>query len=219
MEHTAIDEFAALQMIQIISLSGNVPLVRVGKNDELLIKRVMDSGAHGVLVPMINNKEDAEKAVDSAKYPPKGKRGAGLSRAQNYGLGFQEYINWAEKNSVVIVQIEHIKAVENIQEILAVEGVDGFIIGPYDLSASLGIPGEFDNPKMIQVIDDINKIVKESVKPGGYHVVHSNHGLLQQKINDGYRFIAYGDDMVFFSEKIKTEEIVWKKFIKLKKEK
>jgi len=214
MEHTAIDEFDAQQMIQIISLTGSVPLVRVGKNDELLIKRVMDSGAHGVVVPMIKTKKDAEKAVGYVKYPPKGKRGVGLSRAQNYGLGFQEYKEWAEANSIVIVQIEHIKAVENLQEILAVDGVDGFIIGPYDLSASLGIPGEFDNPKMMQTIEDVNKFVKESAKPGGYHVVHSNPQLLEQKINDGYRFIAYGDDMVFFSEKIRAEENIWKKFVK-----
>jgi len=214
MEHTAIDDFAAQQMIQVISLAGCVPLVRVGKNDELLIKKVMDSGAHGVVVPMINTKKDAEEAVDYVKYPPIGKRGVGLSRAQNYGLGFQEYKEWIETNSIVIVQIEHIKAVENIQDILSVEGVDGFIIGPYDLSASLDLPGQFDNPKMIQVIEDVSKFVKQSVKPGGYHVVHSNSQLLEQKINDGYRFIAYGDDMVFFAEKIRSEENNWKNFIK-----
>lgn len=213
MEHTSIDDFAAMQMIQIISLSKCVPLVRVGKNDELLIKRVMDSGAHGVLVPMINTKEDAEKAVDYVKYPPKGKRGVGLSRAQNYGLGFQEYKEWAEANSIVIVQIEHIKAVENLPEIMSVDGIDGFIVGPYDLSASMNIPGEFDRIEFLEIINSVEDFMKKSNKPGGYHVVHSDTNLLKEKIKQGYRFMAYGDDMVFFSEKIGTEENNWKIFL------
>ncbi len=214
MEHTAIDEFDAFQMIQIIDLGGSVPLVRVGKNDELLIKRMMDSGAHGVVVPMINTKEDAEKAVSYVKYPPVGKRGVGLSRAQKYGMGFKEYKEWAEKNSIVIVQIEHIKAVENLAEIMSVEGVDGFIVGPYDLSASMGFPGEFENPEVKEALAKVTGFMNSSKKPGGYHVVHSNSGLLKDKINEGYRFIAYGDDMVFFAEKMEEESNNFKNFIK-----
>lgn len=214
MEHTAITEFDSFQMIQIISLAGSVPLVRVGKNDELLIKRAMDSGAVGVVVPMINSKEDAEKAVLYVKYPPFGKRGVGLSRAQKYGMGFQEYKDWAEKNSIVIVQIEHIKAVENLEEIISVEGVDGFIIGPYDLSASMGFPGEFSNPRVEETLKDVISFMNNSNKPGGYHVVHSNAKLLKEKIDEGYRFIAYGDDMVFFAEKMKEESNNFKSYIK-----
>ncbi len=214
MEHTAIGELDALQMIQIISLAGSVPLVRVGENNELLIKRVMDSGAHGVVVPMVNSKGEAERAVSSVKYPPIGQRGVGLSRAQNYGLGFNDYKDWAEKNSIVIVQVEHIKAVENLTEIMSVKGVDGFIVGPYDLSASMGLPGEFNNPDVSEALKEITKFIKNSTKPGGFHVVHSDDELLKSKIKEGYTFIAYGDDMVFFSEKIKNEENIWKKYLK-----
>lgn len=213
MEHTAIDEFDAQQMIQIISLAGCIPLVRVGKNDELIIKRVMDSGAHGVIVPMVNTREEAMKAVDAVKYPPKGKRGVGISRAQQYGMGFQEYKEWAEKNSIVIVQIEHIKGVENLSEIMSTDGVDGFIVGPYDLSASMGFPGCFDEQCVKDALKEVVLFINNSSKPGGFHVVHSNEELLKQKIAEGYRFIAYGDDMVFFSEKIKAEEKKWKNFI------
>ena len=88
MEHSAITLHQAQQLIQVIELSGVVPLVRVGENDPNLIKRVMDAGAHGVIVPMVNSKEEAEKAVRSVKYPPKGSRGVGLARAQKYGADF-----------------------------------------------------------------------------------------------------------------------------------
>jgi 2-dehydro-3-deoxyglucarate aldolase len=214
MEHTAIDQFASQQLMQIISLAGSVPLVRVGKNDDLLIKRALDSGAHGVVVPMINSKEDALRAVEHSLYPPSGKRGVGLSRAQRYGIGFDEYKKWLETESIIIVQIEHIDAVENINEIMSVEHVDGFIVGPYDLSASLGLPGKFDHPTVKEALEEVKRFVRHSDKPGGYHVVHSNPTELEEKIKEGYTIIAYGDDMVFFSEKIAAEEAHWKKHLK-----
>ncbi len=205
MEHTSITEKEALQMIQIISLSKVAPIVRVGKNDELLIKRCMDAGAHGVVVPMVLNKEDAEKAVSYVKYPLLGKRGVGLFRAQNYGLGFSEYKDWVEKNSIVIVQIEHIEAVNNLDEIMSVEGVDGFIIGPYDLSASIGFPGEFSRKEVKHALNLVKSFMNKSEKPGGYHIVHSDPKQLQAKISEGYSFIAYGVDMIFFAETIEKE--------------
>ncbi|MCX6168369.1 MAG: aldolase/citrate lyase family protein [Ignavibacteriales bacterium] len=205
MEHTATDYYNALQMIQVINICNCIPLVRVGANDELLIKRVMDSGAHGVIVPMVNTKEDAERAVSYIKYPPFGKRGVGLFRAQAYGMDFGGYQKWVEEESICIVQIEHFKGVENLNDILSVEGVDGFIVGPYDLSGSIGIPGDFNNPNVVELMEEVTKFVKKSNKPGGFHIVHSDHKLLKSKIDDGYKFIAYGDDMVFLAEKIKEE--------------
>ncbi len=205
MEHTATDYYAMMQMIQVISLSGCTPLVRVGANDELIIKRAMDSGAGGVIVPMVNSKEDAVKAVNFVKYPSAGKRGIGLFRAQGYGLNFKEYEKWAEEESICIVQIEHFKGVENLSEILSVDGVDGFIVGPYDLSGSIGFPGEFNNSHVIDLMNEVTKLVKNSKKPGGFHVVQSSHELLKAKINEGYKFIAYGVDMVFLAEKINKE--------------
>jgi 2-keto-3-deoxy-L-rhamnonate aldolase RhmA len=214
MEHNAINDFDMMQMIQIISLAGSIPLVRVGKNDDLLIKKAMDAGSYGVIVPMVNTRDDAAKAVSYVKYPPTGLSGAGLSRAQQYGMGFQEYKSWVENDSIVIVQIEHIKAIENLSEIMSVQGVDGFIIGPYDLSASMGLPGDFSNQRVEEALKTARLFMEGSSKPGGYHIVHSNPLQLEAKINEGYRFIAYGDDMVFFSEKIASEEKIFKKYIK-----
>ncbi len=205
MEHTAIDMSQALQLIQIIDLAGCVPLVRVGENDPLAIKRAMDAGAHGVIVPMVNTPAEARKAVSAVRYPPLGTRGVGLGRAHAYGLGFEQYRAWAEEETILIVQIEHIEGVENLEEILAVEGVDGFIVGPYDLSGSLGRPGDFAHPAVAHALETVRRIMKESPKVGGYHVVHSSQAEFVERIDQGYKFIAYGDDMVFLAEKVSAE--------------
>lgn len=205
MEHSAIDMAQAQQLIQIVDLAGCVPLVRVGANDPLLIKRAMDAGAWGVVVPMVNSPAEARRAVSSMRYPPVGTRGVGLSRAHRYGLGFEDYKAWADEETILIVQIEHIDAVESLEEILAVEGVDGFIVGPYDLSGSLGRPGDFDHPDVAAALARVRAVMHAGTKPGGYHVVHSNHADLLEKIDQGYTFIAYGNDMVFLAEKISAE--------------
>ena len=205
MEHTAINDDQCLSLIQIIESNGISPLVRVGANDPLLIKRAMDAGAHGIIVPMVNSVEDAQKAIDSLYYPPVGNRGVGLGRAQNYGLGFVNYKNKSINDTIFIPQIEHIDGVNNLEEILELEFVDGFIIGPYDLSGSLGVPGEWDHPSVIEALNKVNVIMRKSEKPSGYHVVHSNHDELSLRIEEGYKFIAYGDDMVFFAETILSE--------------
>ena len=205
MEHTGIDFGDALSLIQVIELAGVPPLVRVGDNDPLFIKRALDSGAHGVVVPMVNSAPDAARAVDAAHYPPYGSRGAGLSRAQRFGMGFDDYREWAAREVVVIVQIEHIDAVENLDEIVAVDGVDGFIVGPYDLSASMGHPGDWGADSVVAALERVREVASRGGVIGGYHVVHSRHDELEQRIEEGYRFIAYGDDMVFLAEKLEAE--------------
>ncbi len=205
MEHTPTDYNDAHDLIRIIELSGVTPLVRVGANDPLIIKRVMDAGAHGVLVPQVNTVEQAQEAVAAAYYPPTGIRGVGLHRAQGYGLDFDAYRQWAHNNTVVIVQIEHHVGVDNLEAILDVEGVDGFIIGPYDLSASLGLAGELDHPAVVEQLRAAEQIMRASSKVGGYHVVHGDPAGLQRRLDAGYLFIAYGVDMVFFADKLKGE--------------
>ena len=205
MEHTGIGTPEQFQLIQVIELAGSVPLVRVGANDPLLIKRALDAGAHGVVIPMVNTVADAKNAVSAAHYPPRGTRGAGLSRAQEYGLGFAGYKKRADETTLVVVQIEHIKAVENLEQIVAVDGIDAFIIGPYDLSGSLGKPGEWDDPSVVTALNEVEKFMHDCEKPGGFHVVHTDHEELRKRIDSGYRFIAYGDDMVFLAEKLRDE--------------
>lgn len=197
MEHSAITEHQAQQLIQTIELCGVTPLVRVGHNDPTIIKRVMDAGSHGVIVPMVNSREEAQRAVASVKYPPLGFRGVGLARAQKYGADFEGYRQWNESQSVVIVQVEHIKAVENLEAILSVEGVDGFIVGPYDLSGSLGVPGQFDHPEVVAALDRVKEVTARLGAVSGFHVISDDPAQTAQKIEEGYRFVAYSLDILF----------------------
>lgn len=197
MEHSAITLHQAQQLVQVIELAGCVPLVRVGANDANLIKRAMDTGAHGVIVPEVNTKADAQRAVGAVKYPPQGFRGVGLARAQSYGADFEGYRRWSETESVVIVQVEHIKAVENLEAILSVEGVDAFIIGPYDLSASLGVPGQFDHPDVVAALDEVQHVTKRLNAVAGFHVIPPDPVQVREKIAQGYLFVAYSLDTLF----------------------
>ncbi len=200
MEHSAVSISQAHSLIQVIDLAGCVPLIRLSNNDPTLIKRVMDAGSHGIIVPNVNSPEEAKRAVEATRYPPQGKRGVGLFRAQGYGSDFEKYKNWQKKNTIVIVQIEHIDGVKNLEAILKTEGVDGFIIGPYDLSASLGIPGEFEHPDFKNALGKVNRVSKEINALMGTHVVMPDVSVVKEKIEEGYRFIAYGIDTLFLGQ-------------------
>lgn len=197
MEHSAITLDVAQQMIRVIGLCGVPPLVRVGHNQPNLIKRVMDCGACGVIVPQVNSRLEAEQAVSSVKYPPRGFRGVGLARAQGYGYGFEAYHRWNEDNSVVIVQIEHIDAVRNMEAIVDVPGVDGFIVGPYDLSGSLGVPGQFDHPEVREALAHVREVAGRKNVLAGFHVIPPEMNAVREKIDEGYRFVACSLDSMF----------------------
>ena len=200
LEHSVITLREAEEMIRIIELSGVIPFVRLSANDPVQIKRVMDAGAHGIIVPMVNSIEDASRAVAAVKYPPSGKRGVGLARAQGYGTRFEEYQTWLEQGSIVVVMVEHVKAVENLEDIVSVEGVDGFIVGPYDLSGSLGVPSQFEHPAMVEALQRILLVAKSRNVAAGFHVVPPQPELVIQKVKEGYCFVAYSVDMLFLGE-------------------
>ncbi len=203
MEHSAITLHQAQQLVQVIELAGCVPLVRVGENNPNSIKRAMDTGAHGVIVPSVNSKEDAVRAVHAVKYPPLGTRGVGLARAQGYGMEFEKYKEWVNKESVVVVQIESIQAVKNLGDILRVKGVDAFIVGPYDLSGSMGRPGDFNHPDMTSALKRIMKASERLQIPAGFHVIPPDVDALLAKIKEGYKFLAFGLDTLFLGQSCK----------------
>lgn len=196
LEHSSITIREAEELIRVISQAGVAALVRLTANNPEQIKRVLDAGAHGIIVPMVNSREDAEKAIAAAYYPPKGRRGVGLARAQNYGAGFLEHKKWLDTTGcTVIVQIEHINAVEHAEEILSLPDIDGYIIGPYDLSASIGLAGELLHPEVLKAIKRVKEIGSRLNKPGGMHLVEPNIDQLRQTISDGFTFIAYSLDI------------------------
>lgn len=205
MEHSVIQLETAQNLIGHIQAHNIEALIRVSKNEEVIIKRVMDAGADGVIVPMVNSREDARQAVDYVKYPPVGKRGVGLARAQKYGTGFEDYKEWLTRSSVVIAQVEHIQAVENIHNILQTEGIDGILIGPYDLSGSMGCPGEYHRKEVTDAIKTVEAACRKHNKPLGFHVIQPDHRLLEEKIDAGYTLLAFSLDFFFLGVKARDE--------------
>lgn len=205
LEHAPIDIEQTAELIAHIQGNGMQALVRVTKNEEVIIKRVLDAGADGIVVPMIKSKQEAEKAVSFTYYPPLGSRGVGLNRAQHYGDGFESYKKWLNDNIVIIAQIEHIDAIENLDEILSVEGIDGTIIGPYDLSGSMGYPGDYNRPDVKDALQSYITKVNKANKPLGYHVIESDASFSIEKIQQGYSLIAFSIDFFFLGDRAKSE--------------
>jgi len=194
LEHSAINIGQAEELIRVIDLKGVPAFVRLSSNNPEQIKRVMDSGAHGVIVPMVNSVSEAEQAVDAVRYPPIGKRSFGLARAHSYGVSFTDYLAWEESQAAIVIQIEHIDAVNDLEAIFAVSGIDAYFVGPYDLSGSLGVPGQFDHPEYLAAMARISDVAEKFNMPGGLHIVEPDVELLEKSIRRGARFIAYSLD-------------------------
>lgn len=168
-------------------------LVRISAVSELAVKQALDTGADGIIVPLVNSPEDARKIVNWAHYAPEGCRGVGLARAHGYGMRFSEYIERANQDTVVVIQAEQIEAVERIEEIVAVPGVDGVFVGPYDLSASLGHLGEVNHPEVTAAIDKVFTACREAGKAAG--VFGMGAQAVAPYIRRGFTLIAAGVDV------------------------
>ena len=189
-EHGPMDVQSAQRVLQV---AGSCPcIVRVADYHEVWIKKALDIGAHGLVIPQVNNAEVARQVVACAKYPPLGNRSVGLARAHGYGVDFQPYIERANEHTAIIVQAEHIDAVNNMSAIVAVEGVDAVFVGPYDLSASMGRIGEIDHPEVSQAIDEIARCCRAFGKPLG--IFGATPEAVEPYIKQNYRLIAVGID-------------------------
>lgn len=176
-----------------------LPFVRVVWNDVNAIKRALDTGAYGVVVPWVSSKEDAEKAVRYTKYPPEGVRGCAPGRAARaWGISTDKYLKNANDEIMVIVQIERREAVENIHEIISVEGVDATFIGPSDLSASMGLIGQPWHPRVVEAINKVCEACMESeVSPGIAYTKGVEH--TRKLIAQGFQLIGVGGDAGFLT--------------------
>lgn len=195
-EHGAIDATLTQSLLQAISTTDTVPLIRVPWNSGDRIKRALDAGAYGLVVPMVKTREEAEAAVQATRYPPLGSRSIGGSRPRLYGG--PDYVEQANDEILLVVQIEHVDAVRNAREILAVPGIDAYFIGPGDLCASLGLPNtwEPDFPEFWAACDEVARAAKELGVPGG---IHSSPARAAAMIERGYRFVAIGFDISYMA--------------------
>jgi len=198
MEHGSISVHQLPDLFRALELGNTLPLVRLARGHFKDCKQALDAGAGGVIIPMIKSADQLREVRDATRWPPSGNRGVAFSRANLFGKFFDEYVNEASQ-PLLVAMIEHIDAVEELNAILKVDGLDAILIGPYDLSASMNLTAKFDNPELIQVIKDI-KIKADSANiPCGVHVVSPSVDELQEKVNEGYQFIAYSIDGVFLN--------------------
>lgn len=195
-EHGPLDD-ADIQLL--IQTAGQTPcLVRIPNLDEIAIKKALDAGATGIIVPQVNNAEQARQAVSYAKYPPMGQRGVGISRAHGYGFDFQDYLARANDEVVVVVQAEHALALDEIDAIAATPGLDAVFIGPYDLSASLGKMGQVEDPSVIDAVDRITAACQQAELKLG--VFGTNSEAVMPYIDRGYTLIAAATDTLLLGQ-------------------
>jgi 2-dehydro-3-deoxyglucarate aldolase len=192
--------FGAVQLQAMLQAAGpDTPcLVRVPSHEEPAIKKALDIGAAGIVAPQVNSANAAVRIVDYAKYVPVGSRGVGIARAHAYGLRFQEYLESANENVTVVVQAEHHEAVANIRDIVQVPGVDAVLVGPYDLSASMGIPGQVDDATITSAINRVTEACQAAGIPLGIFGIDA--AAVRPYIDRGYTLIIAGVDGIMLGQ-------------------
>jgi 2-keto-3-deoxy-L-rhamnonate aldolase RhmA len=191
LEHGPSSVESCQDMFRAAEVAGLTPLVRVSSYDIGYTDRLLDSGAMGIIFPHCNTKKDAEAAVRAVKYPPEGERGAGGRPLTLSGMSITDYITHANRETMVVTMIEELEALDNLPEILTVEGLDVLWIGRVDLSVSAGIPGKLDDPK---IQDAVKRIIAEGSAAGkvvGVGAVNSSRpDQIKEFINQGARFFS-----------------------------
>ncbi|MGE5604741.1 MAG: HpcH/HpaI aldolase family protein [Bacteroidota bacterium] len=209
-EHSSVEAEKLQSMIIAIENQEAEPFVRLALNSEIESKKALDAGASGIIVPMIKSYQDVEKAVSFVKYSPMGSRSFALSRATGYGNYADSYFKSANRWTFLVVMIEHIDAVKELDSIFSNENIDAVLVGPYDLSGSMGIPGDFTNEDFKKVINEIDFKAKKYQVTMGIHEVHPTGEKIARYVKQGYKFIGCGIDTIFINESarniIKTRE-------------
>jgi 2-dehydro-3-deoxyglucarate aldolase len=202
-EHGAISFHQLPDIFRALELGDTLPLVRLAQGHPKDCKQALDAGAGGVIIPNIESSEQLQFILSACKWPPAGKRGVGFSRANLFGENFNDYYQEAQ-TPIVVAIIESTNAIDNLDSILKVKGLDAILIGPYDLSASMNLTGEFENEIFLSAIKKIRTLAKKNLIPSGIHIVDPQADALMKRIKEGYQFIAYSIDSVFLSKSSKN---------------
>lgn len=208
MEHGSFGADILPNIFRAIERGGAVPFARLPEATKVWIKTALEAGALGLIYPMIESRRQLDEAIDLSTYPgqdfwrKKGEyareyRGVGFCRANAFGKDFQAYREKSAPDIFIVAQIENIRAVENLGEILACPRLDAIMVGPYDLSGSMGLTGQFDNPRFREVMERIKRECSAHGSRMGLHIVEPDPDKLRSEIAGGARFIAYGIDTVF----------------------
>lgn len=197
-EHSPLNLQTIQTLMQALGGSKAVPIVRVAWNDPVIIKRALDIGAYGVIVPWVSSREEAVNVVRACRYPPRGIRGFG-PRRPSYLEGLEEYVTTADEEILILVQIETREAVENLENILSVDGIDGVFIGPMDLSASLGYLGRPFEPEVQETIDRIFEAGRRAGVITGIYGMNLED--VERRLKQGFQFVCVGSDLGLLLER------------------
>lgn len=203
MEHTDTSYGDLANIARALKGSGKDLLVRLPRCDDVAAKKALDLGATGIIVPSVNTRAEAERAVAIAKFPPEGIRGASLCRATDYGRNFDNYFSRHNSTVKVVVMLEHVSALANVNDILSVPGIYASFIGPYDLSASMGLPGQIDHNDVVSARQTFLEASQRHGVLPGLHIVPNKPELVSQAVRDGYRFVALSLDQEFLKDGIR----------------
>jgi 2-dehydro-3-deoxyglucarate aldolase len=198
MEHGAVAVDQLPDLFRALELGNTLPLARIAQGHPKDCKQALDAGAGGIIVPMIESAEQLIAVRDACRWPPAGTRGVGFSRANLFGKHFEVYREEAQA-PLLIAMIEHHQAVAALEAILEVDGLDAILIGPYDLSASMGLTAQFDHPDFCAIMERIRVLAANKGIPAGIHVVAPSQEQMQQRLDEGYRFLAYSIDAVMLN--------------------
>jgi 2-keto-3-deoxy-L-rhamnonate aldolase RhmA len=195
LEHSTISLEEARQIMAAAHTGGVACFPRISSHNGEQIKRLLDSGADGIIVPMVCTPEEVKRLVEWCKYPPRGRRSYGVASAQDYGFSFADYTaNW-NKRSSLIIQIEAISAVNCIDDLVAHEDVDGAMIGPYDLSGSLGIPGQLSDPRVTEACQKVVEACRRHGKACGTQLVDVSEATIAAAFDSGFTFVILSSDV------------------------
>ncbi len=206
MEHGTVSAHQLPDLFRALELGGTLPLARVAQGAVKDCKQALDAGAGGIIVPMIESAEQLVAVRDACRWPPAGTRGVGFSRANLFGKYFTDYRAEAQA-PLLVAMIEHVRAVERLDEILQVEGLDAILIGPYDLSASMGLTAQFEHADFRTAMQRIHEVSRNRKVPSGIHVVAPSRDQLQARLSEGFRFIAYSIDSVMLEHASRHERL------------
>lgn len=197
MEHTSTDLRTMHECILAAKGTDVDMLVRLPSHEPSMAKRALDAGIDGIIAPCVNTADAARRIVAMTKFPPLGNRGASLARSTDYGRKFKSHFETHNDRVLVVVMLEHVDALDNLDEILEVPGIDATFIGPYDLSSSMGLPGQLDHPHVAAAQAKILATCRRHGIPAGFHIVQPNRMLLQQRLDEGFLFLGCGLDTEF----------------------
>ena len=203
MEHGSFSIGDLPDLFRSIEVNNKLPLVRLPNKNLEICNQVLDAGCAGLIIPNIKNEIELKTLIRSCYLPPHGSRGVGYSRANLYGKEFKKF-NKQNNKPIIIAMIENINSVKRLEKILSVQGLDAILIGPYDLSASMGITGKFNNLKFKSTINIIKKLSKKFKIPCGIHAIEPNFKVIKNYVKAGYQFLPFATDTILLNLAIKN---------------